>query len=1045
MLSRFFIHHPIFAWVLAIVTMLFGVLAIFTLPISQYPEVASPSIRIHTQYAGASPTTVDQTVTQVIEQNMTGIDNLIYMQSISDSSGLSTITLTFAVGTDPDVAHMQVQNKVQQVQSQLPSAVQSYGVQVSKGNDNMFMVITLYSPDNSLHQIDLADYISTNIKDEISRTQGVGTVQVFGGKYVMRIWLDPDKMAKYNLTPTDVRNAVSAQNAEVTAGQLGANMIDRPNTQVLNFIIKAQSLLTNAEDFANILLTVTENGERVHVRDVARVSMGTEMDGITSFYNGHPATGIGVTLAPGANGLETANLVKAKIEELSHYFPDGMTYEFAFDTTPPVLASIHEVVKTLVEAIILVFLVMLLFLQSFRATIIPTIAVPVVLLGTLGVLLAFGYSINTLTLFAMVLAIGLLVDDAIVVVENVERVIQEEHLDPVTATEKSMDQISSSLIGIGVVLSAVFLPMAFMSGSTGVIYRQFSVTIVTAMTLSVLVALILTPSLCASMLKAHSQNAQWGFFGWFNRMFTKNQKRYTNGVDKIVRRGGRVMLIYVILICGLGLIYKNLPTSFLPSEDQGAVIVMLQMPPNSTLTQTVSQFKELTDYVLNEEKDSAESIMVVSGYGMGGVAENTGMGFIKLKDYAERTKPGQDAASVAARVRARFSNILNGQLIASIPPAIISLGMTNGFTLELQDRGGVGHEKLRETGQQFLGAAFANPAIAYVRRTGMDDITQFNIHLDNAKATSMGLTLASVNADVSTYLGGTYINDFVHRERVKKVYVKGDTDVRQHPDDLNRIKFRNDKGEMVPFNAIFSTDWTYGPAVLQRYNAMPALEFQGEPKAGIASGIAMAAMEEEVRKLGKDFGMEWTGLSYQERLAGNQTTMLYALSVLVVFLALAALYESWTIPFAVLLVIPLGILGAVAGTWIRGLTNDVYFQVGILAVMGLSSKNAILIVEFARTLEAEGRSLIHATVEACRIRLRPIIMTSLAFGLGVLPMMSASGAGAASQHAVGTAVFWGTVCATVLGIFFIPTFFVVVCGGTRWIGRKLQRKLSRYS
>lgn len=1042
-MPRFFIHHPIFAWVLAIVTMLFGVLAIFTLPISQYPEVASPSIRIHTQYTGASPTTVDQTVTQVIEQNMTGIDNLIYMQSRSDSAGQATVTLTFEVGTDPDVAHMQVQNKVQQVQSQLPAAVQADGVEVSKGNDNMFMVITLYSPDDSLHQIDLADYISTYIEDEISRTQGVGTVRVFGGKYVMRIWLDADKMAKYNLTPSDVRAAVTTQNAEVTAGQMGANMIDRPNTQVLNFIIKAQSLLSNADEFANILLKVTENGERVHVRDVARVAMGTEMDGITSFFNGHPATGIGVTLAPGANGLATANLVKAKIEELSHYFPDGMTYEFAFDTTPPVLASIHEVVKTLVEAIFLVFLVMLLFLQSFRATIIPTIAVPVVLLGTLGVLLAFGYSINTLTLFAMVLAIGLLVDDAIVVVENVERVIQEEHLDPVAATEKSMDQISSSLIGIGVVLSAVFLPMAFMSGSTGVIYRQFSVTIVAAMTLSVLVALILTPSLCASLLKEHSQAVQQGFFGWFNRMFTRNQNRYTKGVRGVALRGGRLMLIYVLLLGGLAFSYRQLPTSFLPSEDQGAAMVMLQMPPNATLAQTTKQFKELSDYLLTEEK-SVESIMTVSGYGMGGVAENTGMGFIRLKDYADRTEPGQDAASVAARIRQRFGGILDGQLIAAIPPAIISLGMTNGFTLELQDRGGVGHEKLRETGQKFLGAAFANPVIAYVRLTGMDDITQFNIHLDKAKATSMGLNLASVNADVATYLGGAYVNDFVHNERVKKVFIKGDSDVRQTPENLDRIKFRNDKGEMVPFNAVFSTDWSFGPAVLQRYNAMPALEFQGEPRPGIASGIAMAAMEEEVRKLGKEFGMEWTGLSYQEKMTGSQTTMLYALSVLVVFLALAALYESWTIPFAVLLVIPLGILGAVLGSWLRGLTNDVYFQVGLLAVMGLSSKNAILIVEFARTLEAEGRSLVNATVEACRIRLRPILMTSLAFGLGVIPMMSASGAGAASQHAVGTAVFWGTVCATVLGIFFIPTFFVVVCGSTRWLSLRLKKKLRRF-
>ena len=1039
-MSRFFIHHPIFAWVLAIVAMLFGLLAIKTMPVSQYPDVAAPSIRINTRYAGASPATVDQTVTQVIEQNMTGIDNMVYLRAQSDSAGLMTMVLTFEVGTNPDVAHMQVQNKVQQVLSQLPSAVQAQGVSVAKGNDNMFMVICLYSPDDSMLEFDLADYMSTNIKDEISRTKGVGTVQVFGGKYVMRIWLDADKLTKYDLTPSDVRAAVASQNAEITAGQLGANQIGGANTQVLNFNIKAQSLLNTADQFADILLKVTSDGQRVHVRDVGRVALGSEMEGINSEYNRHPASGIGVTLAPGANALETALLVKEKMESLSHYFPDGMTYALAYDSTPPILASIHEVVKTLVEAILLVFIVMWIFLQSFRATIIPTIAVPVVLLGTLGVLLSFGYSINTLTLFAMVLAIGLLVDDAIVVVENVERVIQDEHLSPVEATEKSMDQISSSLIGIGVVLSAVFLPMAFMSGSTGVIYRQFSVTIVSSMTLSVLVALILTPALCASMLKPHTQGAQHGFFGLFNRMFTKNQLRYAGSVHWLGKRGERLMVIYAMLLACLGFAYKQIPSSFLPSEDQGAIICMVNMPPNSTLAQTKNQFRKIADFVFETEGDIIESMMYVAGYSMAGVSESAGMSFIKLKDYKYRTKPGQDAASVAARVRQRFGGALDGMIIAAIPPAIVSLGLTNGFTLELQDRGGVGHEKLREAGQRLLGAAFANPQIAYARPTGMDDITQYNIHLDNTKATSMGLQLASVNGDSSIMLGGSYVNDFVHHERVKKVFIQGDANVRQHPDDLNHIQFRNVHGKMVPFNSVFSTDWTYGPAVLERYNAMASLEYQGEPIPGVASGTAMDIMEEEVRKLGKDFGMEWTGLSYQERLAGSQTTTLYALSVLVVFLALAALYESWSIPFAVLLVIPLGILGAASGTWLKSLTNDVYFQVGILAVMGLSSKNAILIVEFARNLRNEGRTLLDATVEACRLRLRPILMTSFAFGLGVMPMMSATGAGSASQHAVGTAVFWGTVCATVLGIFFIPTFFIVICSLTEWLGKKLRRK-----
>ncbi len=1045
MLSRFFIHHPIFAWVLAIVAMLAGCLAIFTMPLSQYPDVASPSVRVSTRYSGASPTTLDEIVTQVIEQNMTGIDNLIYMSGKSDASGSASLTLTFAVGTDPDVAHMQVQNKVQQVQSQLPTEVQNYGVRVSKGNENMFLVICVYSPDDSLSSIDLADYASSNLNDEISRTQGVGTVQTFGGKYVMRIWLDPEKLAKYDLTPSDVCNAVSAQNAEVTAGQLGANILGEKNDQAINVIIKAQSLLRNTTDFENVLLMVTESGESVYIRDVARVVIGGEQNGTTSFYNGHPASGISVTLAPGANGLQTANLVKAKVEELSHYFPDGMAYDFAFDSTPPVIASIKEVVKTLLEAIFLVFLVMWLFLQSFRATIIPTIAVPVVLLGTLGILLALGYSINTLTLFAMVLAIGLLVDDAIVVVENVERVIEQEHLDPVTATEKSMDQISSSLIGIGVVLSAVFLPMAFMQGSTGVIYRQFSVTIISAMTLSVLVALILTPSLCASMLKPHSQGAQHGFFGWFNRMFNKNQHRYSKSVESLGHRGGRLMLIYVLLVACLGLMYKTLPTGFLPSEDQGTIILMEQLPPNSTLEQTNTQFQKVANYVFSEEEDIVETCMIVNGFQTGASSENIGMGFIKLKDYDKRTKPGQDSASLAARIRAKFAGEqLDGQLIASIPPPIIALGIANGFTLELQDRGGVGHEKLVEAGRKLSTAAFANPLIAYVRKTGMDDISQFNIHLDNAKATSMGLDHSAVNADVSTMLGGTYVNDFVYNERVKKVYVQGDSSVRGNTDNLNRLKFRNQKGEMVPFNAVYSTEWSYGPSILQRYNAMEALEYQGEPAADVASGVAMAVMEEEVRKLGKSFGIEWTGLSYQEKLAGSQTAALYALSVLIVFLALAALYESWSIPFAVLLVIPLGMLGAVLGTYFGNLSNDVYFQVGILAVMGLSCKNAILIVEFARNLRNEGRSIIEAAVEASHLRLRPILMTSLAFSLGVLPMMSSIGASASSQHAVGTAVFWGTLCATSLGIFFIPTFFVLINNFTHWCAEKMKRKPKYY-
>lgn len=1032
-MSRFFIHHPIFAWVIALATMLAGGISMVTLPVSQYPDVASPSIRVSATYPGASAQTVQDTVTQVIEQNMTGLDNLLYMSSTSDSSGQASVTLTFAMGTDPDTAQVQVQNKLQLATPMLPQVVQQQGVSVTKSNSSMFMALAFISTDGGMDQTDLSDYVNATIKDELSRVSGVGDVTTFGGQYAMRVWLDPDKLHKYDLTPSDVVNAIKSQNVQVAAGQLGGLPVpeDGAGAPPINVTIKAQELLQTTGDFENILLRVEPSGGSVFIRDVARVEIGSESYYAISRLNGAPAGGLALSLASGANALSTAELVKQRVAELRPYMPEGVEAVVAMDTTPPVRMSIEEVAKTLFEAVALVFLVMLLFLQNVRATLIPTIAVPVVLLGTFGVLAAFGYSINTLTLFGMVLAIGLLVDDAIVVVENVERVMSEEKLDPVTATEKSMGQITSSLVGIAVVLSAVFLPMAFMSGSTGVIYRQFSVTIVSAMLLSVLVALILTPALCASMLKSRGDHAepQHGFAGWFNRMFNAGTTRYRDGLRGLTRHGGRLMLVYAALVACLALLYMRLPTAYLPEEDQGVLFALVQMPSNTPQERTLDVLKQLEDYALTQEKDSVERIMSIGGFSFSGSGQNTGMAFISLRDWSERPNREQGAAAVAARFRQAFTGMVDAQVVVFQPPAIIELGTSSGFTMELLDRGGVGHDKLMEARNQLLGAAAVNPAIAYARPNGLDDTAQFSIAIDNRLASSLGLSLSDVSSGLSVMAGGSYVNDFIDRGRIKKVYVQADAPFRMTEDDLKRWHFRNNAGALVPFASIASTDWTMGPARLERYNGVASLEIQGEPAPGVSSGTAMAAMEAEVVRLGTDFGADWTGLSYQERLAGSQTLLLYGLAAVVVFLALAALYESWSIPIAVILVIPLGMLGAVLGTSLRGLSNDVYFQVGMLATMGLGAKNAILVVEFARTLRQGGAGLREAAAEAARLRLRPILMTSLAFGLGVLPLMIASGgASSASQNAVGTAVFCGTVAATALGIFFIPVFFVTVCG-----------------
>lgn len=1026
-MARFFIHRPIFAWVLAIITMLCGAVAIAVLPVAQYPPVASPSVTISATYLGASAKTVEESVTQIIEQNLTGLDNLMYMRSTSDSNGQATTTLTFEIGTDDDIAQVQVQNKLSLATPKLPQSVQRLGVSVSKGNSNMLMVIALTSSDESLDSTDLVDYMNATLKDQISRLPGVGDIQVFGDEYAMRVWLDVDKLYDYQLSAQDVVAAIQAQNMQVAAGQLGA-LPALADTQI-NVTIQGQGLLSTVEDFENILLRVDADGRSVFIRDVARVEIGSAMYGAATRLERSPSGAMSISLASGANALETAAAINAKLEEFKQYMPDGFSISIPYDTTPPVSASIESVVHTLLEAIVLVFLVMYLFLQNIRATIIPTLAVPVVLLGTFGVLQALGYSINTLTLFAMVLAIGLLVDDAIVVVENVERIMQEEGLGPVEATEKSMDQVGMALVGIVIVLSAVFVPMAFMSGSTGIIYRQFSITIVTAMVLSVLVALIFTPALCATMLKKHEGHKKsFKFLTWFNTKFDEAAEKYHGIVHNLLHRRVYMLVIYALIIASLGFLYMRMPSGYLPDEDQGVLMALVQLPANSTYDQTLEMTKKIEDVTFATEGHLIDNFIMVTGVNFSANGQNVGMGFMRLKDWKERPNPEDSAMAIAARLRQKFAGEIGGMVLFMIPPAIIEMGMTSGFTLELLDNSAQGHDKLIEVRNKVMGAAFQNPKIAYVRPTGLDDTVQFSVNFDHQKASSLGLSIADVSNALSIFLGSSYVNDFIDRGRIKKVYVQADMPFRMTPDDLKSLSFRNNVGEMVPFSAIAQVEWTSGPTLLERYNGVPAVEIQGEPVPGVSTGEAMQIMEDIVEQVGGEdgFSVSWTGLSYEEKLAGNQVSILLAFSVLVVFLSLAALYESWSIPFAVVLIVPIGVLGAVLGATVQGFANDVYFRVALLATMGLASKNAIIVVEFAKDLMAEGRSVRAAAAEAARLRLRPIIMTSLAFGMGVVPMMLASGAGAAGQSIVGTAVFFGTVTATVLGIFFIPIFFAFV-------------------
>ena len=1028
-MANFFIRRPIFAWVLAIILMMAGALAIIQLPVAQYPTIAPPAVAISATYPGADAQTVQDTVTQVIEQNMNGIDNLMYMSSTSDSAGSVTITLTFQSGTDPDIAQVQVQNKLQLATPLLPQEVQQQGISVEKSSSSFLMVAGFVSDNPQTTQDDISDYVASNVKDSISRLNGVGDVQLFGAQYAMRIWLDANLLNKYQLTPVDVINQLKVQNDQIAAGQLGGTPA-LPNQQ-LNASIIAQTRLKDPEEFGKVTLRVNSDGSVVHLKDVARIELGGENYNVVARINGKPASGLGIKLATGANALDTANAIKAKLVELQPFFPQGMKVVYPYDTTPFVTISIHEVVKTLFEAIVLVFLVMYLFLQNIRATLIPTIAVPVVLLGTFAVLAAFGYSINTLTMFGMVLAIGLLVDDAIVVVENVERVMMEDNLPPKEATEKSMSQIQGALVGIAMVLSAVFIPMAFFGGSTGAIYRQFSITIVSAMALSVLVALILTPALCATLLKpvsAEHHEKKSGFFGWFNAKFDHSVNHYTNSVSGILRSTGRYLLIYVLIVVGMAVLFMRLPTSFLPEEDQGVFMTMIQLPAGATQERTQKVLDQVTQYYLTNEKANVESVFTVNGFSFSGQGQNSGLAFVSLKPWDERSGEENSVEAVIARATRAFSQIRDGLVFPFNMPAIVELGTATGFDFELIDQGGLGHTALTQARNQLLGMVAKHPdLLVRVRPNGLEDTPQFKLDVDQEKAQALGVSLSDINETISASLGGYYVNDFIDRGRVKKVYVQGDAKYRMLPADINNLYIRSANGEMVPFSAFSASHWIYGSPRLERYNGMPSMEILGEAAPGRSTGEAMALMESLAEKLPNGIGHDWTGMSYQERLSGNQAPALYAISLIVVFLCLAALYESWSIPFSVMLVVPLGVVGALLAASLRGMNNDVYFQVGLLTTIGLSAKNAILIVEFAKDLmDKEGKGLIEATLEASRMRLRPILMTSLAFILGVMPLVISHGAGSGAQNAVGTGVMGGMLTATLLAIFFVPVFFVVV-------------------
>jgi HAE1 family hydrophobic/amphiphilic exporter-1 len=1047
MLSKFFLDRPVFAWVIAIILMVAGLLAIYQLPISQYPPIAPPSIAITAFYPGGSAETVENSVTQLIEQKMTGFDKMLYLSATSDSSGASRVELTFAPGTDPDLAWSQVQNKLQLAMASLPEVVQRQGAKVSKSTRNYLLIVGLISEDGSMDLNDLQDYAQSSLEKVLSRVPGVGEVEVFGSQYAMRVWLNPDKLTNFGMTVQDVITALKAYNVEVSAGQFGG--APAAPDQRLNASIVVQNLLRTPAEFAAIPLRANPDGSIVRIRDVGRTELGAESSDVEVRYNNMPSAGLAIRQAAGANALATADAIRAKVKEISPFFPPGLKVVYPYDTTPFVRVAIDEVVKTLFEAILLVFLVMYLFMGNMRATLIPTIAVPVVLLGTFAVLGLFGFSINMLTMFAMVLAIGLLVDDAIVVVENVERIMSEEGLSPREATAKSMDQITSALIGIGLVLSAVFGPMAFFAGSTGVIYRQFSVTIIASMLLSVVVALILTPVLCASLLKpvdrghAPAEKAVFflrPFFRWFDRVFMHTRDAYVKLVGRSIAHKTRYVLIFLLIVVAMGFLFKRMPTAYLPDEDQGMMMVQAILPANSTLEQTKAVMQNVRDYFLEREKDAVEVVMSIAGSGFSNRGQNSGMAFVRLKDWELRDRPDLKVSAVAGRAMGEFSKIRNAIVFAFAPPAVIELGSAKGFDFQLLDRGGMGHSGLMAARNELLGLAAKDPVLTKVRPNGLEDVSQYRIDVDWEKAGALGVPITSIHNTISAAFGSAYVNDFIQGGRIKRVFVQADAPYRMLPTDLKKLYVRNTAGKMVPFYSFASGGrWTSGSPKLERFNGFPSINILGETAPGRSSGEAMQAMEEFVSKLPQGVGFDWNGLSFQERMAGGQTGPLYAFSILVIFLCLAALYESWPIPVSILMALPLGAIGGVISSSLRGLPNDVYFQIGLLTTLGLTTKNAILIVQFARARVDEGAGLVEATLEASKLRLRPIIMTSMAFGFGVLPMALATGAGAGAQNAIGTAVVGGVVTSTILATVFAPLFYVLIY---RMFGKHRKREIA---
>ncbi|OBX49300.1 multidrug efflux RND transporter permease [Moraxella nonliquefaciens] len=1030
MMSKYFINRPIFAWVIAILIMLVGIIAMRHLPVEQYPQIAPPTVSVSAVYPGADAQTVENTVTQVIEQQMKGLDGLMYMSSGSSANGLASITLTFENDVDPDTAQIQVQNKLQAATSSLPVDVQRQGLSVNKSGSSFLMVASFISEDGSMTQSDIADYINTNVVDSLSRVNGVGSLNVFGSPYAMRIWLDPAKLSSYALMPSDVLTAIRSQNVQVSAGQLASLPTDL-DRQVINATVSVQSFLQTPKEFGQILLKTDTSGAKVYLKDVADIELGSESYAVKTLYNGQEAAGMGIMLASGANALQVRQAVQERLDELSQGFPAGLKIVVPYDTTPFVKLSIQQVVMTLLEAIVLVFLVMFLFLQNWRATIIPTLAVPVVILGTCAVLFLFGFTINILTMFAMVLAIGLLVDDAIVVVENVERLLEENpNISVKEATTRSMREISKVVIGIAIILSVVFVPMIFFGGSSGVIYRQFAVTLIASMSLSAVIALIFTPALCVTILKRQPHkdvHTQKGFFGWFNRFFFKASRDYEHFVGKTFNAKWFFAIAYVGVIIVIALIFMRLPTSFVPEEDQGMLMTLVQLPAGSTLDQTEEVMAKVGGYFHEQEADNVESVFTVSGFSFGASGQNTGLAFVKLKDWGERNTKDSVAQAIAGRAMVLNAMIPEATLVYPIaPPAIQGFGNASGFNLQLQDIGGVGHAKLLDARNMLLGMSAQNEHVVGVRPNGQEDAPKLKVNINQEQAAAYDLDMTTINTTLAQAFGGSYVNDFIDRGRIKKVYMQGNPDSRATPEDINKWHVRNAQGQMIGFGAFSDSQWEFGSLALHRYNGLSSLNVQGAAAAGKSTGDAMLAMEEMIAQLPEGIGHEWTGLSLEERKSGGQALPLYIISMLVVFLCLAALYESWSVPFSVMLVIPLGVIGAVVFTMLRGFANDVYLQVGLLTVIGLSAKNAILIIEFAKAIQESGKSLKESVMTAARLRLRPIIMTSLAFGIGVVPLMIATGAGSGSQNAVGTSVVGGVITATFLGVFFIPMFYVWV-------------------